>query len=683
MPTDNIRILYLSQHSSDHRPFEALISRRKLNYEVSVALNARQTAALVESGSPHIVIIDYDLEAQVDLNELELPNEAARIVLVAPGNERTAVSALRDGAYAYLIKDLESHYLEALPLLMAQALQSKLDFSQHKRTEETLRRSQERFEQFVSSISDHIYVTEFKPGGCITNHYISPNVEDLTGYGATVFINDWFQWSTLVIHPDDRELAARQAAQLSQGQSSKAEYRLIRANGQVIWVRDSAQVKASGSSFIVYGVVSDITEYKQLEEALRAERASLAERVQDRTAALTTANIELAHALKAKDEFLATMSHELRTPLSAILGMAEILEEQIYGDLTQKQLGYVQTIGKSGRHLLNLINDMLDISKIQVNKLELDLRDVPVSTICTKSLHFIKQAAHQKQIEVRLDVEDPVNSIWADERRVVQILANLLTNAVKFTPEAGSIGLEVRGDHEHQLLQFTVWDTGIGIAQRDLQRLFKPFVQIDASLARVHEGTGLGLALVYHLTKLHGGSIAVESEVNVGSRFTVTLPWRPANLSEPANNLPIDASPQSDLKPNPVLAGPALATILFAEDNQANAEVVASYLTAKGYRLIIAKNGTEVIEQSKQERPDLILMDIQMPEVSGLEAIRRLRADQSLSDIPIIAVTALAMPDDRQRCLEAGANEYLSKPVSFKELSRTIKQLLAKAPVLS
>ena len=330
-----------------------------------------------------------------------------------------------------------------------------------------------------------------------------------------------------------------------------------------------------------------------------------------------------------------------------------------------------------------MINDILDISKIQANTLELHLKEVPVSTICAKSLHWVNQAAFQKQIKVQLNYHEPVDSIGADERRVIQILVNLLTNAVKFTPEAGSIGLEVRSDSEHQLVQFTVWDTGIGIAQRDLQRLFKPFVQIDGSLSREHEGTGLGLALVYHLTKLHGGSIAVESEVNVGSRFTVTLPWRQGNPANLAPNLPVDTSAQSDHDPELSFTGPTLATILFAEDNQANAEVVASYLTAKGYRLIIAKNGIEVLEKSKQQKPDLILMDIQMPEVSGLEAIRRLRADQSLADVPIIAVTALAMPDDRQRCLEAGANEYLSKPVSFKELSRTIKQLLAKAPVLT
>jgi CheY-like chemotaxis protein len=227
-------------------------------------------------------------------------------------------------------------------------------------------------------------------------------------------------------------------------------------------------------------------------------------------------------------------------------------------------------------------------------------------------------------------------------------------------------------------VQFSVTDTGIGIAPEDLKRLFKPFVQVDSRLSREYEGTGLGLALVHRLADLHGGSVQVQSEPGKGSTFTVSLPWGLNIIEEQDDPEPSDA-PRDDMEEENILQGSrARRTILLAEDTLSNILTVGEYLESHGYQVLVAHNGLEAIDLAEKNDPDLILMDIQMPVLDGLDAIKRLRADSRFASTPIIALTALAMPGDREHCLEAGANEYLSKPVSLKGLVKTIGELLAE-----
>jgi signal transduction histidine kinase/CheY-like chemotaxis protein len=410
---------------------------------------------------------------------------------------------------------------------------------------------------------------------------------------------------------------------------------------------------------------------------------------------LQLANQELLRATKLKDEFLANMSHELRTPLNSILGMSESLQEEVLGSMNEKQLKAIATIESSGEHLLSLINDILDLSKISSGMMELDITSVSVKNLCDSSLVFVKQQAFKKRIQIYSNIPLQINNvnINIDGRRIKQVLINLLTNAVKFTPNEGTINLIVAIGSGHtwqgeatipqQLREmnsptilFQVVDTGIGIAANDLQMLFQPFVQVDSALNRQYEGTGLGLALVKQIVELHGGQVLVESEVGKGSCFTVALPYEIS-----AFNIIIKAiasvpdSPTAPLLETPPDKAPL---ILLAEDNEANIQTFNSYLTAIKYRVIISRNGLEAVAQAKANLPDIILMDIQMPTMDGLEAIKQIRLDPSLINIPIIALTALVMEGDRERCLAAGANEYLSKPVKLRELNITIQKFLAK-----
>ncbi|MEI7770575.1 MAG: ATP-binding protein [Chloroflexales bacterium] len=449
------------------------------------------------------------------------------------------------------------------------------------------------------------------------------------------------------------------------GWLSDLEAEFIRSDGTTLPVLISATAiyDQAGAYVMSRSTVIDMTLRKQVEETMRR------------------ANVELARAARAKDDFLANMSHELRTPLNAILAFSEILREAIYGPLNPRQQDSLHNIETSGHHLLELINDILDLSKVESGQMNLQVERVSVADLCDASLLFVRELALKKSLRIAFDINDSTATLEVDPRRMKQMLVNLLSNAVKFTPTGGYVRLEVAADAMEGVIRFAVQDTGIGIAPDDLARLFQPFSQLDSSLSRQYEGTGLGLALVRRLAEQHGGSIAVESALGAGSRFTITLPYqyvpKPQEL-QPVAVGALGAAPAPAALANAPLSEPSppQARILLAEDSEINILAIEEYLQAKGYQVIVAHNGREALDLADRVRPDLILMDIQMPDLDGLEAIRRLRARPTRATIPIVALTALAMPGDRERCLAVGANAYLAKPVSLKGLLALIERLL-------
>ncbi|UCJ12540.1 MAG: PAS domain S-box protein [Phormidium sp. PBR-2020] len=390
---------------------------------------------------------------------------------------------------------------------------------------------------------------------------------------------------------------------------------------------------------------------------------------------LSYTNEQLIRATRLKDEFLANMSHELRTPLNAILGMTEALQDEVFGDINDKQRRALETVERSGTHLLQLINDILDVAKIESGQIELDCAPTSIKHLCESSLAFVRQQALKKGIQLRLDLPPHLSAVILDERRIRQVLLNLLNNAVKFTLDGGKIRLTVtevpaEASEETATLRFAVQDTGIGISPENIQKLFQPFVQIDSALNRQYEGTGLGLALVKRIVELHQGQVNLTSEVGVGSCFSFTLPYRRVNQADSLTPSPTlsTAETASSVESSPL--------VLVAEDNEASLNTLASYLTVKGYRLLTAKNGTEAVQLAASERPDIILMDIQMPGMDGLEATQLIRKNPDLEGVPILALTALAMEGDRDRCLAAGATDYVTKPVKLRELVQQIERML-------
>jgi len=436
---------------------------------------------------------------------------------------------------------------------------------------------------------------------------------------------------------------------------SPLEMKYIHPSGELHTIEIRSYPIISGGNHMVVNTSRDITVHKQAEETLRL------------------LNIEMEKALRLKDEFLANMSHELRTPLNAILGISESLEEQVSGPLNEKQLKYLRTISESGRHLLALINDILDLSKIESGRMKVELSKVLIEQTCQASLRMIKELAQRKELQVDYETDGLVNYLVIDERRIKQALVNLLSNAVKFTPQGGTIGLKISGDTNRKQAYLTVWDNGVGINKPDIKRLFQPFIQLDSGLDREHPGTGLGLALTAQMARLHGGRVDVESTPGRGSHFTITLPWDPSLEEKTMPNKEIPMEEKTGQKTRK-----KSGKILLIEDTDAVILFVSDYLQSLGYSVIIAKDGTTGFAEAKLSQPDLILLDIQMPGMDGYEVTRQIREDPSLSRIPIIALTALAMQGDRERCLKAGMDDYISKPIYLKELSKKIQDLLRK-----
>jgi CheY-like chemotaxis protein len=383
----------------------------------------------------------------------------------------------------------------------------------------------------------------------------------------------------------------------------------------------------------------DITERKEREEAQEVLSENLRQ-----------TNEHLARLGRMKDEFLANMSHELRTPLNAVLGQAEAMGEGIFGPITEEQRSALHTIEESGQHLLALINDVLDVTKGNAGKLELEFGPVPVEDLCQESLRQVREQARRKGITVSYTSDGTVMRLWGDRRRLRQVLLNLLSNAKKFTRQGGRIGLEVASRQAGAEVAFSVWDTGIGIALEDRERIYEPFVQ------------------------LHGGRLELESEVGKGSRFTVVLPVETPEHFE-AHEAEALRTRSRIPSPLPLATG---RTVLIADDNEANTRHMEDYLKAHGFQVRLARDGEEAVRLCREVKPAVVLMDIQMPRFNGLEAIRLLRADADTATVPMVALTALAMPGDRERCLEAGADAYLSKPVRLAEVLEVVKRLVTR-----
>ncbi|MEA5622237.1 response regulator [Nostoc sp. UHCC 0251] len=462
--------------------------------------------------------------------------------------------------------------------------------------------------------------------------------------------------------------------------SREIEY--ITLQGKIFWGNIAAKTITVAGRTMNLVRIADISE----QQAALRERKQAEAQLRHTNEQLAKANVELARATRLKDEFLANMSHELRTPLNAILGMSEGLQESVFGSINERQAKAIATIERSGRHLLELINDILDLSKIESGKLELQLSDISVRSLCDASLALVKQMALKKNIRLSIHVSENLDSIQVDDRRLRQVLINLLSNAVKFTPEGGSVTLKVRlegaggvgeageaGGVNFALaplstscfpkLCFHVTDTGIGIAAEEIGKLFQPFIQLDSSLNRQYSGTGLGLALVKQIVTLHGGTASVSSKVGEGSCFTVRIPYHTSD------NLP--TRQVTTLLPSYCLTAEN-AQVLIVEDSIAAAEQITRYLSEMGMQPIIYPKGKGAVEEVLRVQPALVILDLQLPNLSGWDVLNQLKTNPKTKDIPAIIISVV---DERTKGLAQGAFEYLVKPITRAQLQAAINKL--------
>jgi PAS domain S-box-containing protein len=485
---------------------------------------------------------------------------------------------------------------------------------------------------------------------------------DKTRFGATyeAFLN--------AIHPEDRDAVNKAYNRsLETREPYEITHRLLMSDGRIKYVteRCASYFDSAGKPIRSVGTVQDVTKLKVAELALKRFNEELEQRVQQRTDLLLKAKEEADRANNAKSEFLSRMSHELRTPMNAIMGFAQLLETDRQTPLIPDQADNVREILHAGRHLLELINEVLDLARIETGRIELSLEPVEASLLAGECTALLQPLIHERQIELTLDI-DSASSVQADRLRLRQILLNLISNAVKYNRDKGYVRINCQRVAEDRL-RIAVHDNGRGIAADALPRLFKPFERIESAYDGI-EGSGIGLALSKRLVEAMGGSIGVESVAGTGSAFWVELPVAEAKAYQPSGSGMKDATRNTYGKAH---------TVLYVEDNPANLRLVQKVISAHtSLRLLEARTAEQGLELAKAHSPDLILLDINLPGMNGFEALHRLRDDPATCDIPVIAISANAMEQDIKKGLAAGFTDYLTKPLDIPKLLGLLDRLL-------
>ncbi len=562
-----------------------------------------------------------------------------------------SVTALRDGGDAII------GYL----LIGTDNTARKLVEEERTRLDQRLRDQHFYTRSLIESNIDALMTTD--PRGIITD--VNKQTEALTGCTRDELIGAPFK--SHFTDPARAEAGINRA--LNEGRFTNYELTARSRDGRLTVVSFNATTFHDRDRRLqgVFVAARDVTELKRFEQTLQQ-------------------NVELEGASRMKSEFLANMSHELRTPLNAIIGFSEVLKDGLLGELPDQQRAFVTSIFSSGRHLLSLINDILDLSKVEAGKMTLDLEPVQVSSLFVNGLSIIREKAATRHIRLGMDAPEALGAIQADARKVKQIVYNLLSNAVKFTVEGGQVTLRAArvprtavghlsgswasrsfllADNEFaEFLEISVSDNGIGLSPEGLEQLFKPFSQIDSGLARKFEGTGLGLTMVKALAELHGGTVAVASAAGEGSCFTVWLPVRP----------PEDPALSSSRAPNvPRAEAPSeMRTALVVEDDLPAAELIRAQLEAEGFEVMHAASAEAAMILAARRPPSLITLDIVLPAMDGWEFLSRLKRVPTLARVPVVIISVAA---EHNKGFALGAAAVLQKPVSRQELYDSLVEL--------
>lgn len=574
-----------------------------------------------------------------DLEAVETPEETRRHladVLEGRNVRFDTIHRHKDGSTFHL--DVSVKFIHTRGGVIVALLR---DITARKQQEEELRLYREHLEEMVKERAQmleeaqHIaHVGNWNwdvASGVIT---WSDEIFRIFGYKPGAFLPTYERFLATVLPEDLERIKQSEADAFAKGENHSIDHRIVMPDGTIRWVHEEAvaHFDVEGKPVSLSGTVQDITQRKQIEEAL-VKAKELAER-----------------ANKGKSEFLSRMSHELRTPMNAILGFAQVLETE---PLTDEQQDFVKEIDQAGHHLLELINELLDLSRIEAGRFNMVIKSVSLPIVSEQAIQLVTPLLQQKGVAL-LNTCDADISVLADSTRLKQVLVNLLSNAAKYNREGGSIRMEC--GQVGEMLRINISDTGIGIPTEKLPRLFMPFERLGAEFTAV-DGTGIGLALCKHMVELMGGQIGVESQLGQGSTF-----WF---------ELPLAVFPDA-VQPLPEVAQSSLVSklkILYVEDNAANLKMVEAMLRREpDMTLLTATDGKYGLELAQCYQPDVILLDIHLPGMDGYAVLKALKSRTETAAIPVIALSADAMPLDIEKGLAAGFSDYLTKPVKAMEI---------------